>query len=208
MRVGGVATMAVPGTSSAGSKGLSLGEVRDRVLHGEQVERAVRGQILNSWRRSMLLGLSPHQTELPFQKDLDLTDRLIHAAAPVLGRLEARFAGSRMNIALADERGVVLQRRFGQPSMASRLAAIQSVPGFVFSEQVAGTNGIGLALAERRLCHVYGAEHFAERSQTSACTAIPIRDPLNGRIDGILCFGYPRTDVDPALDTVIIRAAT
>jgi GAF domain-containing protein len=91
--------------------------------------------------------------------------------------------------------------------MARRLAAIQSVPGFVFSEQVAGTNGIGLALAERRLCHVYGAEHFAERSQTNACTAIPIRDPLNGRIDGILCFGYPRTDVDPALDIVISRAA-
>jgi len=200
--------MAVPGTSSAGRKGLSLAEVRDRFLHGEQVERGVRAQILNSWQRSVLLGLSPDQTELPFQKDLDLTGRLIHAAEPVLERLEARFAGSRMNIALADEGGVVLQRRFGQPSMASRLAAIQSVPGFVFSEQVAGTNGIGLALAERRLCHVYGAEHFAERSQASACTAIPIRDPLNGRIDGILCFGYPRTDMDPALDTVINRAAT
>ena len=199
--------MAQSGTASAARKGLGLAEVRDRFLHGEQVEREVRGPILSSWQRSVQLGLSPDQTELPFQHDLDLTGRLMRAAGPVLDRLAAMFAGSRMNVALADEHGVVLQRRFGQRSMASRLAAIQSVPGFVFSEQVAGTNGIGLALADRRLCHVYGAEHFAERSQASACTAIPVRDPLSGRIDGILCFGYPRTDVNPALDTVICRAA-
>jgi serine phosphatase RsbU (regulator of sigma subunit)/anti-sigma regulatory factor (Ser/Thr protein kinase) len=182
-------------------------QVREGFLHGEPVERGVRSPILNSWQRSVLLGLSPDQTELPYQPDLDLDGRLVHAAEPVLDRLASRFAGSRMNVALSDGRGAVLQRRFGQASMARRLAAIQSVPGFVFSEQVAGTNGIGLALAERRLCHVYGAEHFAERSQASACTAIPIRDPLSGRIEGVLCFGYPRTDVDPALDTVICRAA-
>ena len=182
-------------------------QVREGFLHGELVERGVRSPILNSWQRSVLLGLSPDETELPYQPDLDLDGRLVHAAGPVLDRLASRFAGSRMNVALADGRGAVLQRRFGQPSMARRLAAIQSVPGFVFAEQVAGTNGIGLALAERRLCHVYGAEHFAERSQASACTAIPIRDPLSGRIEGVLCFGYPRADVDPALDSVICRAA-
>jgi hypothetical protein len=156
----------------------------------------------------MLLGLSPDQTELPHLRDLDLEGRLVHAAGPVLDRLESRFAGSRMNVALADGRGAVLLRRFGEKSMRGHLAAIQSVPGFVFAEQVAGTNGIGLALAERRLCHVYGAEHFAERSQTSACTATPVRDPLSGRIEGVLCFGYPRSDVDPSLDTVIGRAAS
>ncbi|WUK15687.1 SpoIIE family protein phosphatase [Kitasatospora sp. NBC_00374] len=91
--------------------------------------------------------------------------------------------------------------------MVKRLPAIQSVPGFVFAEQFGGTNGIGLALADRQLCHVYGAEHFAERSQSSACAAIPVRDPLSGRIEGVLCFGFPRTDADPALDAVICRAA-
>ena len=58
-------------------------------------------------------------------------------------------------------------------SLARQLPAIQSVPGFVFAEQSAGTNGIGLALAERQLIRVYGAEHFAERSQGSACRPFP-----------------------------------
>jgi serine phosphatase RsbU (regulator of sigma subunit)/anti-sigma regulatory factor (Ser/Thr protein kinase) len=102
---------------------------------------------------------------------------------------------------------MVLARRFGEPSMASRLPPFQVVPGFVFAEQVAGTNGIGIALAERRLCQVYGAEHFGERSQSNACSAIPVRDLLSGRIEGVLCFGCSRADASPVMDALIIKAA-
>ncbi len=133
--------------------------------------------------------------------------RIVRAALPVLDRLEYRFAGSRMNICVADANGTVLLRRFGEASLARSLPAIQRVPGFVFAEQFAGTNGIGLALAERRLIRVFGAEHFAERSQASACRALPVRDPLSGRIEGVLCFGYPRGFDDPALATVLRKAA-
>ncbi|MFD4241746.1 SpoIIE family protein phosphatase [Streptomyces sp. NPDC058525] len=183
---------------------------RDRFLHGESaeaVEGSVRSPILSSWQRSRLLGLSPDQSELPFTQDFDPEGRLVRAARPVLDRLASIFSGSQMNICLADGFGTVLERRFGDKSMVRHLSAIQSVPGFVFAEQYAGTNGIGLTLAERRLCQVYGAEHFAERSQASACTAIPLRDQLNGHIEGVLCLGYPYTDADPALVPVVRKAA-
>ncbi|MFB7267455.1 SpoIIE family protein phosphatase, partial [Streptomyces nojiriensis] len=180
---------------------------RDRFLQGESVEGSVRSPILSSWQRSRLLGLSPDQSELPFQEDVDLDGPLLRAAEPVLDRLQAIFAGSQTNISLADGHGMVLARRFGEKSMARRLAPIQTVPGFVFAERFAGTNGIGLTLAERRLCQVYGAEHFAERSQSSACTAIPLRDQLSGHIQGVLCLGYPYTEADPALIPVVRKAA-
>ncbi|RSS81675.1 GAF domain-containing protein, partial [Streptomyces sp. WAC06614] len=180
---------------------------RERFLLGEPVEGGVRGSILHSWERCRLLGLSPDQAELPYTEDYDPDSRLVHAAGPVLDRLAARFAGSRLNICLADANGTVLERRFGEPSLARKLPPIQTVPGFVFAERVAGTNGIGLALAERRLIRVYGAEHFAERSQTNACAATPVRDQLSGEIVGVLCFGYPRDDDDPALAVHVRRAA-
>ncbi|MGK5543773.1 SpoIIE family protein phosphatase [Streptomyces sp. URMC 127] len=180
---------------------------REQFFAGAPVVDAVRGPIFDSWQRSRSLGLSPDGCELPFVQDLDFDGRLVRAATPVLDRLQARFAGGNMNVALADARGAVLQRRFGDASMVRRLAPIQSVPGFVFAEKYAGTNGIGLALADRRLVSVYGAEHFAERSQSNACAAIPIRDLLNGRIEGVLCFGFPRTDADASLDIVIRKAA-
>ncbi|MFF7052851.1 SpoIIE family protein phosphatase [Streptomyces griseorubiginosus] len=180
---------------------------RERFLQGEPVGTGVRTSILDSWRRCRTLGLSPDQSDLPFREDFEPDGRIVRAAAPVLDRLQATFAGSAMNISLADASGTVLLRRFGEASLARALPAIQSVPGFVFAEKVAGTNGIGLALAERQPVRVYGAEHFAERSQGSACRALPVRDPLSGRIEGVLCLGYPRSAEDPALDTVIRKAA-
>ncbi|WP_177235347.1 SpoIIE family protein phosphatase [Streptomyces sp. MUSC 14] len=180
---------------------------RERFLEGEPVEDCVRAPISNSWQRCRALGLSPDQSGPPFHADFDREARIVRAAVPVLDRLQSWFADSSMNICVADASGTVLLRRFGSASLARSLPAFQRVPGFVFAEQYAGTNGIGLALAERRLIQVYGAEHFAERSQGNACRALPVRDPLSGRIEGVLCLGYPRGAEDPSLATVIRRAA-
>ncbi|WP_327300271.1 SpoIIE family protein phosphatase [Streptomyces goshikiensis] len=192
-----------------GATGEQIGPARsrERFLGGEPLTGGVRSPIMNSWLRCQSLGLSPDQTELPYRDDFDPDSRLVRAAAPVLDQLASRFSGSPMNVALADAGGTVLERRFGEPDLARTLPPIQSVPGFVFAERVAGTNGIGLALAERRLVQVYGAEHFAQRSQSSACSATPIRDQLSGDIVGVLCFGYPHSYQDPALAALVRRAA-
>ncbi|MFE3608005.1 SpoIIE family protein phosphatase [Streptomyces goshikiensis] len=192
-----------------GATGEQIGPARsrERFLGGEPLTGGVRSPIMNSWLRCQSLGLSPDQTELPYRDDFDPDSRLVRAAAPVLDQLVSRFSGSPMNVALADAGGTVLERRFGEPDLARTLPPIQSVPGFVFAERVAGTNGIGLALAERRLVQVYGAEHFAQRSQSSACSATPIRDQLSGDIVGVLCFGYPHSYQDPALAALVRRAA-
>ncbi|MFG2716097.1 SpoIIE family protein phosphatase [Streptomyces goshikiensis] len=192
-----------------GATGEQIGPARsrERFLGGEPLTGGVRSPIMNSWLRCQSLGLSPDQTELPYRDDFDPDSRLVRAAGPVLDQLASRFAGSPMNVALADAGGTVLERRFGEPDLAHVLPPIQSVPGFVFAERVAGTNGIGLALAERRLVQVYGAEHFAQRSQSSACSATPIRDQLSGDIVGVLCFGYPHSYQDPALAVLVRRAA-
>ncbi|MFI6856619.1 SpoIIE family protein phosphatase [Streptomyces sp. NPDC050416] len=196
-----------PKPAGRATDGTGPARLRERFLEGQPVASGVRTSILNSWRRSRSLGLSPDQTDLPYREDFDPGGRIVRAAVPVLDRLQDAFSGSQVNISVADANGTVLLRRFGDPAMARNLPAIQRVPGFVFAEQVAGTNGIGLALAERQLIRVYGAEHFAERSQGSACVAMPVRDPLSGRIEGVLCFGYPRSFEQPALGAAIRRAA-
>ncbi|MFG2716144.1 SpoIIE family protein phosphatase [Streptomyces goshikiensis] len=180
---------------------------RERFLEGEPVEDGVRSLILSSWKRCRLMGVSPDPSDPPYWEDLDLAGPLLHAAEPVLDRLQAMFSGSRANVGLADRRGAVLSRRFGVASLAHDLPASHSMPGFVFSEQYAGTNGIALALAERRLCQVYGAEHFSERSQANACWGMPIRDPLSGHIEGVLALGCPRLEASPATSTVMRNAA-
>jgi transcriptional regulator of acetoin/glycerol metabolism len=196
-----------PKSTGRATDGTGPASPRELFLQGEPVGEGVRPSILDSWQRSRSLGLSPDTLDLPYREDFDPGGRIVRAAVPVVDRLQATFAGSQVNISVADANGTVLLRRFGDPSMARSLPAIQVVPGFVFAEQVAGTNGIGLALAERQLIRVYGAEHFAERSQQSACVALPVRDPLSGRIEGVLCLGYPRGFERPVLGVAIRRAA-
>ncbi|MEU1320583.1 SpoIIE family protein phosphatase [Streptomyces tibetensis] len=196
-----------PRPAGRATDGTGPASLRELFLQGEPVETGVRTSILNSWQRCRSLGLSPDTFDLPYREDFDAGSRIVRAAVPVLDRLQATFAGSQVNISVADANGTVLLRRFGDASMARSLPAIQVVPGFVFAEQVAGTNGIGLALAERQLIRVYGAEHFAQRSQQNACVAMPVRDPLSGRIEGVLCLGYPRGFERPALGVAIRRAA-
>ncbi|MFC9503784.1 SpoIIE family protein phosphatase [Streptomyces sp. NPDC057002] len=196
-----------PKPAGRATDGTGPARPRERFLQGESVETGVRTSILNSWQRCRSLGLSADESDLPYTEDFDPGGRIVRAAAPVLDRLQSAFSGSKVNISVADANGTVLLRRFGDPAMARDLPAIQRVPGFVFAEQVAGTNGIGLALAERQLIRVHGAEHFAERAQQSACVALPVRDPLSGRIEGVLCFGYPRGFDRPALAAAIRRAA-
>ncbi|GGY32178.1 SpoIIE family protein phosphatase [Streptomyces djakartensis] len=196
-----------PKPTGRATDGTGPASLRERFLQGEPVDRGVRASILNSWQRCRSLGLSPDRSDLPHTDDFDPAGRIVRAAVPVLDRLQATFSGSQVNISLADANGTVLARRFGDASMTGSLPAIQVVPGFVFAERVAGTNGIGLALAERQLIRVHGAEHFAERAQGNACVALPVRDPLSGRIEGVLCFGYPRAFERPGLSVAIRRAA-
>ncbi len=198
----------MPTGRATGGTGPAL--VRERFLQGEPVdvtEGGVRTSILDSWRRCRTLGLSPDRSDLPFHDGFDPDGPLVRAAVPVLDRLQSRYSGSEINISVADANGTVLLRRFGEPMLAGGLPAIQRVPGFVFAEQYGGTNGIGLALAERQLIQVYGAEHFAERAQGNACVALPVHDPLSGRIEGVLCFGYPRSAENPEFAVVIRKAA-
>ncbi|MER6061245.1 SpoIIE family protein phosphatase [Streptomyces sp. NPDC001792] len=202
VRLGGKAISTARATDGTGPA-----RSREHFLAGEPVEACVRTSISNSWQRCRALGLSPDQSSPPFRADFERDPRIVRAAVPVLDRLQAWFAGSKMNISVADASGTVLLRRFGEASLTRSLPAFQREPGFVFAEQYAGTNGIGLALAERQLIQVYGAEHFAERSQGNACRALPVRDPVSGRIEGVLCLGYPRSAEDPALATVIRKAA-
>ncbi|MFI7500784.1 SpoIIE family protein phosphatase [Streptomyces sp. NPDC049687] len=202
VRSGRMSIPAGRATSGTGPAGF-----RERFMQGETVQQGVRPSILDSWQRCRTQGLSPDGSDLPFREDFEPDGPIVRAAVPVLDRLQCLFSGSEINISVADASGTVLLRRFGEKSLARRLPAIQRVPGFVFAEQFAGTNGIGLALAERQLIRVYGAEHFAERSQANACVALPVRDPLSGRIEGVLCFGYPRGLENPALGTVIRKAA-
>ena len=180
---------------------------REGFLSGRSAGRAgVRGPILESWQRCLRVGLAPQRDELPYQPDLNLEDQLVRASAPVLERLQATLAGSRVSVLLADSAARILVRQAGAPGLRQHLDAVQLAPGFSYAEEVAGTNGIGTALAAGRPFAVLSSEHFADRLQSFACAGAPVRDPLSGSILGVLDLTCWQADAHPMMSALVRRA--
>ncbi|MEU7658090.1 SpoIIE family protein phosphatase [Streptomyces lincolnensis] len=184
-----------------------LVDAHERFLAGTLVDSTVRDSVLDSWKRCRSAGLKPHQLLIPHTPDLALDDGFLRAADPVLRDLSTSLGEAGMSIALCDPRGRMVQRLGGDRQLRHRLDEVNFAPGFDASEPVAGTNGVGTALAERGAVYVVGREHFADCLQPFACAGAPVRDPLSGRIEAVLDLTCLRDDGDPAMLRLVREAA-
>ena len=149
------------------------------------------GVILDSWARCMDVGLvAEAPIAVPVVEFHDLALRRERAefvrrlAQAELETLSRQIAGSNFLLAFADHEGVILDlyadNRF---SMSSSDAGI--VAGSCWNETVAGTNGLGTALATGGAVAVTGLEHYFLKLGDISCTAAPVRD-ARGQIMGVL----------------------
>ncbi|MGY6026110.1 SpoIIE family protein phosphatase [Streptomyces spinosirectus] len=184
-----------------------LVDAHERFLAGARVEADVRGPVLESWKRCRSVGLQPHQLLLPYEAGLSLDELFLRAAEPVLAELLDSLDEMGTVLAVCDGRGRVIQRLGGAKGLRERLDAVHFAPGFDASEGVAGTNGVGTALAQRGPVYVVGREHFADCLQPFACAGSPVRNPLSGRVEAVLDLTCLRDDGDPAMLRLVRAAA-
>ncbi|MFD7666666.1 sigma-54-dependent Fis family transcriptional regulator [Streptomyces sp. NPDC059788] len=168
-----------------------------------------RDTILSSWRRCRLQAVDADRLHVPHvEKHIDWDSRFLAAAAPVLDRVGELLADCTAGVVLADSAARVLTRRGGDPAVVRLMDRVHLAPGFSYAEDAVGTNGIGTALAERRLSTVFGPEHFSEPLQRAACAGIPVRNPLTGRQEGVVNLTCLRQDASPLMAAVVRQAAT
>ncbi|MER6125562.1 SpoIIE family protein phosphatase [Streptomyces sp. NPDC001795] len=176
-----------------------LVDAHERFLAGARVDTDVRGSVLESWKRCRSGGVEPHRLVVPYASDLALDDRFLRAADPVLKGLTASLANVNVAVALCDAQARMVERYGGDRQLREHLDEVNFAPGFDASERAAGTNGVGTALAARSPIYVVGREHFADCLRPFACAGAPIRNPLSGRIEGILDLTCLRDDGDPGM---------
>jgi transcriptional regulator of acetoin/glycerol metabolism len=162
---------------------------------------------VESWRRSRLSGVHSDQLDPPYFDDLDTDGGLLHAARPVLDRLEAMLTGVSASLLLTDAKGRILDRRVAEHSLAARLDHLQLAPGFGYGEEYVGTNGIGTAIEARQVYSVFGTEHFTERLDTMACAGAPIHNRLTGRVAGLIDVTCWCKDATPFMAALASNAA-
>ena len=149
------------------------------------------GVILDSWVRCTDAGLQPGApVTVPVVEAAALARRressaLVRRLAQAeLETLSRQIAGSNFLLAFADREGVILDlyadNRF---SMSNTDAAI--LAGSCWREGIAGTNGLGTALATGAAVAVTGLEHYFLKLGDISCTAAPVRD-AQGQVVGVL----------------------
>jgi hypothetical protein len=169
-----------------------LRAAHERLVTGSDVpDDAVRTVVRDSWRRSLGSGVDPDGIAPPvdlLDDDL-LSYRAAHPLAPVLPvirRLLVEDAeADQMIVAVTDAGGRMLWVE-GDAALRSRAAGMHFVEGACWSEDVAGTNAPGTALALDHAVQIYGSEHYRRPVQPWSCSAAPVHHPVTGLLLGAI----------------------
>lgn len=163
------------------------GDVPERVrihrLHGADAGE-VSDRLLASWRRSEDYGVSLEEIEPAFTGVDGMGSLFTECGGQVLEDLRRTLADEPVSLMLTDADGLVLHRVSGDHALLRALDDVHLAPGFAYSEREVGTNGLGLALADRVPTLVRADQHYAQSLTTFTCAAVPVLDPITGRLEG------------------------
>ncbi|PZF84456.1 GAF domain-containing protein [Jiangella anatolica] len=207
-------------TAMAWSKGADLSTIARRLRYAHETFVAtgraspdLRPVVADSWQRSVSSGADPAGSRLA---PVELTDadldgyRTAHPLAAVMpvirNLLVADAADSDLLVAVADHEGRLLWVE-GEPLLRRRAEAMHFVAGARWSEQLAGTNAPGTALAIGGPVQIFAAEHFSAAVQPWSCSAAPIHDPRTGAVLGVIDVTGGDHVASPHMLTLVRAAA-
>jgi transcriptional regulator of acetoin/glycerol metabolism len=190
------------------NRSVRIAEARAGFLSTGAVESgSVPDVVAASWRRSHDAGVDSEHVALEHHEDLDTSSRLVRCSQPILTRLSEETADLPLSIALTDSKARVLSRFDTEKTIGIRLDAVSLAPGFDYAEGHVGTNGVGTVFESGQPIHIVGPEHFHERLQPFACAGAPIRDPMSGRVEGVLDISCLTQHSSPLMHSLVRSAA-
>jgi GAF domain len=187
--------LAIDVTTSPSARAGELRVAWQRFLDGAESLPEVRAPILESWRRSAAAIEDPSRWTAPRELSEEqaaarLAEHPLGGLMPIVRSTLGEVSREAQHlVVVSDADGLVLSVE-GDPRLRAQAAErINLLAGARWSEQAAGTNAIGTALAADHAVHVFAAEHFSERLQFYSCVAAPIHEPDSGRLLGAIALG-------------------
>ncbi|HMJ32957.1 MAG TPA: GAF domain-containing protein [Baekduia sp.] len=185
----------------------------ERFLSGARVS-GVRPPVADSWRRSLDAGIDPSGRRLaPATADRQEASARwemhpLAAAAPLIREcLGAVADASEHLLVVSDAAGVLLQLEGNSRVRSQAADSMNFTEGALWSENGAGTNAVGTALAADHAVQIFAGEHFVEVVQAWTCSAAPVHDPETGELLGVIDLTGLEKDVDPQSLAVVMTTA-
>lgn len=169
----------------------------DRVLNGEETGRD--RLVSDSWRRCVeTYGMDPTHpdpahivSEAQLREHREQSERLIAIARSGLQNLFRQVAGQNYVLLLADAKGVCVDF-FGDPRFEDELRRAGLYLGSDWSEDRAGTCGVGSCLFTGEAITIHQGDHFGLAHTPLSCTSAPIFD-TSGQLTAVLDISLLRS---------------
>ncbi len=147
--------------------------------------------IRKSWVRCFESGLDPFDDPTPklirekMIQELRGQSQLVRRLALIeMQNLHRQIAGSNFIIIFANQNGIILDSMSEDVSL-SAYANNGVAPGYIWSEDINGTNALGLVVTSGGPSIVHGEEHYFKKYSNLTCAAAPVFGP-DDEIVGIL----------------------
>ena len=185
--------------------------MRERFLAGDDVSAGVRPEVLLSWYRCRDdYEVDPFQERAPSAREREPSQLLeekvvVTELAGMAKSIEADVTAVGGLVAITDGRGGILAawgddptlRRADDANLAARCA---------WSEQGAGTNGMGTALMSEGPIMIRGPEHWCAGFHNWDCAGVAIRDPVGRTPLGALDISSPKEPLPGTVMTWLRKA--
>lgn len=193
------------------------------VKHVDEIDRVIGGDIstresvvVDSWRRCVdVHGLDPARpnpayivTAAKLREHREQAERLISISRSGLETLFRQVAGQNYVLLLTDQQGVTVDY-FGDPAFKAELQDAGLYLGSDWSEQLAGTCGVGSCIETGEAVTIHQNDHFNMLHTPLSCTAAPIFD-TNGILSAVLDISLlrsPQPKVSQSLALQLVKAS-
>jgi sigma-54 dependent transcriptional regulator, acetoin dehydrogenase operon transcriptional activator AcoR len=162
----------------------------------------LRSSVAASWQRSKDHRVTIDRARAPLVADAELFRHrskhapLRHAARCALDNSKTFLSDANSIMILTDPTGLIIDTQ-GDDRVIDAGRSIHLEHGGRWSEADIGTNAIGAAIAESKPVQIHGAEHFCSRVQRWTCAAVPVHDPTDGELLGVVDISGPASTFNP-----------
>lgn len=146
----------------------------------------LRPEVHLSWKRSELSGVDPDRFTPRYEPDRVTPNGFVTTSAEIIDCLFSRVDGGPTGVMLTDAQGCIQRIWTGEKAVRDFLTRMGGEPGFVFSEDALGTNGVGTALETAKAVKIRGAEHFLTAYSAFVCAGAPVRHPVTHLLLGVV----------------------
>jgi sigma-54 dependent transcriptional regulator, acetoin dehydrogenase operon transcriptional activator AcoR len=162
----------------------------------------LRSSVAASWQRSRNHQVTVDRARAPRVADAELFRQrsknasLRLAARCALENSKTFLSDANSIMILTDPAGLIIDTQ-GDDRVIDAGRSVHLEHGGRWSEADIGTNAIGAAIAESKPVQIHGTEHFCSRVQRWTCAAVPVHDPTDGELLGVVDISGPASTFNP-----------